>query len=325
MGRAADHIPALKFGHRIYPENIAGQLGLPSVGEIFYVDPGSGSDTANAGKRANDAFATVTKALSAMTADQDDVCIIAGTSSTGRTTEVAAIDWNKRRTHIIGNGPLRKIVPRNGIAFSAAVSTPCFTVSATNCSFTNITIATFEDINVLVNVTAAYNTFNYVHFQGIGHADAGDDAAARSIVITGADENLFINCTIGLDTVTRGGAANASVELTGTCARTQFINCDFPIYADGNQPNWIKANVGNCYERFLKFEHCMFMNPTVVGGSTTLTEGMDTHATGNGTIVLDGCGFLGMTNVADDFTAVHSINTATVPTAATATFMQVLA
>ena len=35
-----DNAPALKFGAKIYPEDIAGMIGLPSVGNIWYVDPG---------------------------------------------------------------------------------------------------------------------------------------------------------------------------------------------------------------------------------------------------------------------------------------------
>ena len=163
MGRADSYIPALKLGHKIYPENIAGMIGLPSVGEIFYVDPGAGSDTANAGKRWDDAFATVTQALSAVTADQDDVVIIAGSSATGRTAEAAIIDWNKRRTHIIGNGPARAMNSRNGIAVAASASSG-FTVSANNCSFSNMSFAAFADTDVLVEVTAEYTTFNNVHY-----------------------------------------------------------------------------------------------------------------------------------------------------------------
>lgn len=324
MGKARNYISALKYGHKIYPEDLAGMLGLPSVGNIFYVDPGTGDDTANSGTSRADAFATLSRAYTALTADQDDVVVMCGSSSTGRTTETAAITWAKRRTHVIGNGPLRKLNPRNGISFSSAVVSPCFTLSATNCSFTNITIATFEDINVLVNITADYNTFDHVHFQGIGNATAGDDTAARVITITGAGENLFSNCTIGLDTVARS-AANASLEVTGSCARNQFTNCDFPIWADNSGALIVIATTGNCTERWLKFDHCMFFNPTTIGGATGITKIMDTAATSNGMILLDGCGQFGATDWADDFTNVYSINTPTVPTQATAGFMQVLA
>src|SRR3990167_5141989 len=268
---------------KITPDSIAGVIGLPHVGEIFYVDPGAGSDTANAGKSPDDAFATVTQGYAALTADQDDVVIICGSSATGRTAETAAITWAKRRTHVIGNGPLRSINPRNGIAFGASIS-PGLTVSANNCSFTNISIATFEDNNVLVEVTGEYNTFNYVHFQGIGHATAGDDTAARSLLLTDAEENEFNNCTIGLDTVTRS-VANASLELTGSCPRNMFRHCYFPAYTDNAGVLFVKADTGNCTERFLTFEDCIFNNADT-GSSTTMTIAMDLSTTGNGTVFL---------------------------------------
>lgn len=313
MGKARNYMPALRYGHKIMPSDLAGMVGLPSVGEIFYIDAGSGSDTANAGKDANDAFASASQALSAMTADQDDVVIIAGTNSTGRTSEAANIDWNKRRTHIIGNGPLRKINPRNGISFAAAATTsPSFLVSEKDCSFTNFSLAQFNDVNVLMNTTADYNSYSYMHFQGIGNATAGDDTAARSIVLTGAEENEFVNCTIGLDTVTRS-AANASLELTGSCPRNKFIGCDFPMFADSADALWIKADTGNCYERFLQLENCFFNNPDG-SSSTTLTIGFDLSTTGNGDINMLNCNWRGATDLTNNYTRLFT-NSPTVNTA----------
>lgn len=306
MGLARDYIPALKYGNKITPNDIAGMIGLPSVGNIWYVDPTAGSNTANSGTEANDAFQTVGFALTMMAADNDDVLIIAGTGSTGRTTETAAINWNKRRTHIVGNGALRKMNSRNGMDFAALGGDVCFTISATNCSFTNISIASFADNNVLVDITASYNTFNYVHFQGIANDTTGDDTAARSLRITGCGENIFTMCTIGVDTVTRS-TTNASFEATGSCPRNQFINCDFPIYADAATPLFVKLATGNCNERFLKFEGCLFLN-AVDGSSTTLTIGMDTGATGNGVIFMKDCWMRGATDLCDTYTNVYVTN-----------------
>lgn len=302
--KASDYMPALKQGAKIFPEDIAGMLGLPSVGNIFYVDPGAGSDTANSGTTRDDAFATLTQAYAALTADQDDVVIISGSSSTGRTTEAAAMTWAKRRTHVIGNGPARRMNQRNGISFGSAVVSPCLTISATDCSFTNISIAVFNDINVLVNVTGSYNTFRFVHFQGIGNDTTGDDTAGRSLVITGAGENEFYECTIGLDTVTRS-AANANLELTGSCPRNKFIRCDFPMYADNAGAFWLKADTGNCFERFLLLEECNFWNPTD-GSSTGLTAGFKLTATGNGEIRMINSSWNGATDLSTDYTCLYS-------------------
>ena len=308
MRGAARYIPALARGHKIFPENLAGALGLPSVGNIWYVDPGAGSDTANAGKDPDDAYATIASAFAAATADNDDVIVVAGTSATGRTAETDNITWSKRRTHMVGNGGPRRINSRNGLGTASTLTgettTAIFTVTANNCIFSNMSFATFQDNNILVEVQSDYNTFINVHFQGIGHADAGDDANARSLYINASEENEFINCTIGLDTVTRS-AANSSLELSGSCARNKFINCDFPMFADAATPTWVKADTGNAYERFLTFENCTFFNPTNAS-STALTIGMDLSATGNGDIYLLDCWWRGATDLANTYTNLYA-------------------
>src|SRR3990167_3280150 len=303
MSKARNYMFGLGAGGFKWDANdLAGMVGLPSVGDIFYVDPGAGSDSANGGKDRDDAYATLTQAHTAMSADNNDIVIIDASSATGRTSEAAALTWSKRRTHVIGSGPSRRINSRQGVSFGASIS-PGLTISGNNCSFSNISIATFSDNNNLVEITSDYNTFNNVHFQGIGDDTAGDDTAARSLLLTASEENEFYNCTIGLDTVTRS-AANASLELTGSCARNKFISCDFPIYADAATPVFVKADTGNAYERFLTFENCYFNNP-VDGSSTAMTVGMDLSATGNGQVVLFNSYFTGCTDIANDFTATN--------------------
>jgi len=297
MGKASDFIPALKYGHRISPENIAGMIGLPNVGNVWYVDPGK--STSGGGLSQEDAFITVAEALSAATADNDDVIIIAGSSSTGRTTETAAVTWSKRRTHLIGNGAARQLNSRNGVGVAATDTASAFIISANNCIFQNISFAAFVDTDVLVEVTGEYNTFNSVHFQGIAHATPAGETGARSLLLTGAGENEFNNCTIGVDTVTRT-AANASLELTGSCPRNIFRGCVFPIYTSAATALFVKADTGNCTERFLIFEDCIFNNADT-GSSTTMTVGMDLSSTGNGTVFLKDSYIKGATDWTNTF------------------------
>lgn len=299
-----NYAPALMRGAKIYPEDLAGMLGLPSVGNIFYVDPGAGNDSTNSGTTRDDAFATVTQAYAALTADQDDVVVICPSSSTGRTSEAASITWAKRRTHIIGNGPLRQGWNRAGINFAATATTPSFTVSATNCSFTNIIISNFADINVLVNVSAAYNTFNYVHFAGIANATTGADTAGRSLVITEADDNHFNKCMFGVDTVLNS-AANAQVELIGNTAvaRTQFNDCIFTSVGDDAGIRWVLFTGAYSSEVYTLFRNCLFLNSR--GGTTGLTVGITDPASVNGIIFMDNCWFHGATNLSSTVANVY--------------------
>jgi len=322
MGKARDYIPALKYGHKIMPEDIAGMLGLPHVGSIFYVDPTAGSDTANAGKSQNDAFATATAAEDACTSGQHDVVIIAPTGGTGRTAETAAIVWDKRFTHLIGSAAPASIGIRAGIGFGSAVVSPCITFSNNGGIVKNLTIAQFNDVNVLSYITGNENYFGNVHFQGIGHATTGDDAAGRCISMVGAEENLFEDCTIGLDTIARS-TTNASLELASASTRNIFRGCRFPIYADNAGALFVKAASAADIDRFVLFQDCMFHN-AAYSAATTMTTGFSIHAAVGGSDILDGCSILGVTDWSTDYTAVTGCNMPDI-TAANAGFMETIA
>src|SRR3990167_4084154 len=85
----------LMSGAKIYPEDLAGMIGLPHVGKVLYVDANSGSDNNN-GRRQSQAFDTVAAAYDVMTSGNHDVVIIAPSGGTGRTAETTAITWGKR-------------------------------------------------------------------------------------------------------------------------------------------------------------------------------------------------------------------------------------
>ncbi|KKN51494.1 hypothetical protein LCGC14_0622350, partial [marine sediment metagenome] len=96
---AAKLIPSFGSKHyKVFPQHLAGMIGLPSVGNIWYVDPGKTSGVSGGGTTREDAFITVLEAFNAATADQDDVILITPSSSTGGTSEAASINWSKRRT-----------------------------------------------------------------------------------------------------------------------------------------------------------------------------------------------------------------------------------
>jgi len=322
MGKASSYIPALKFGHKIYPEDIAGMIGLPHVGEIFYVDATAGSDTANAGKRQNDALATVSAAEDKCVSGNHDVVIVAPTGGSGRTADTAAIVWDKRFTHLVGSAAPAAINPRAGISFGSAVVSPCLTISNNGCIFKNLTLGQFNDVNVLVTLTGNENYFGNVHFAGIGNATTGDDAAGRCIAMSGAEENLFENCTIGIDTIARS-TTNTSLELASASTRNIFRGCRFPIYADNAGALFVKAASAADVDRFALFQDCMFHN-AAYSGATTMTTGFSIHAAVGGSIILDGCSILGATDWSDDYTAVTGMNMPDI-TAANAGFMETIA
>jgi hypothetical protein len=144
-----------------------------------------------------------------------------------------------------------------------------------------------------------------VHFAGIANATTGADTAARSLVITDADDNIFNKCTFGIDTVLNS-AANAIVELVGntSCARTQFNDCIFTTVGDEATIRWVLFTGAYSSEVYTLFRNCMFLNTR--GGSTGLTVGMTIGASTNGKIIMDNSWWLGATDLADVVTSLYT-------------------
>lgn len=288
-------------GMKWIPSDIAGFIGLPQVGNIWYVDAVNGSDTANSGTQYNQAFKTLYAAHNAATTNNYDVIVIvpAGTGSGTGTDESVYGAWtfSKSLITVMGGSAPVAISPRSRVLWNTAgqsTSSALLTISGSGNSFVNFQFGSFVDNNILVTVTGSRNYFGSVHFAGIGDDTTGDDTSARSLVLSGASENRFVDCTVGLDTVTRS-TTNASLELTGSCDRNRFEDCLFPAYCDNAGVLFVKAVTGNCYERFVIFDRCIFLN-AVDGSSTTMTAGISNAGTGNGTFLMRDCWMRGATD-----------------------------
>jgi hypothetical protein len=268
-----DYSPALKYGAKIYPEDIAGMVGLPSVGSIFYIDPNSGSDTANNGTAQDNAFATVAAAYAAMTSGKNDVAIIAPTGGTGRTTETTAIDWAKRFTHLIGNGAPTAQDVRSGINFGTGGS---LTISENGCLFKNVTLTGTADINVPVTITGHYNSFLGVDLKGSLNDTAGDDTAARALYINGGQENYFGACTFGADTFMRS-AANATIEFASAASRNVFDTCRFIAAIDAATPVHVLFTGTSAIDRWIEFRDTTFYSFSA-NNATAMTACMNLSA-----------------------------------------------
>ena len=293
MAKASDYIPALKYGHKIFPEDIAGVLGLPTVGTIFYVDPSAGNDTANSGVSSDNALKTVAAAFAKCTSGKHDVVVIAPTGGTGRTAEGAAIVWNKRFTHLIGSAAPTHSTPRAGMAWSTTDAV-CLTVSENGCVFKNISIQANGAANLgCVLVTGSYNYFEGVHFLGQNHATSAANVTSYSLSLSAAEENLFIGCTLGGITVARTDA-NCNLQVRSNASMNRFVDCDFNVQATNAGVLWVDANTATAIQAFCDFVGCRFLNYTL----TAMTIGMNTAASG-GYIRMLNSHWYGATNLAD--------------------------
>ena len=254
MQKFRDTQIALQNGAKIVAEDLAGVLGLPTVNNVFYVDPSAGSDSANSGTAWNDAYATVAQALSSCTSGQHDVVLISPTGGTGRSAETTAISWNKRFTHLIGSAAPTQQDARAGISFGTGGS---LTLSENGCIFRNLTMNGTTDINVPFTVTGDYNAFGGVDFKGSLNDTTGDDTALRALVLSGAQENTFTGCTFGADTFMRS-AANATVEFASAASRNVFDGCLFTMAADAETPVQVLHSGTNSVDRWTQFNDCTF-------------------------------------------------------------------
>lgn len=317
MIKLRDHIPALKYGAKITPNEIAGMIGLPYIGNLFYIDPINGSDSANSGTSQNNAFKTLTTAYAAMTTNNHDVTIIVpggpGTGEPYATVETAAITWSKNLCHLVGNVGPTPLSSRARVATATNALSPFVTISGQGNSFHNVQFYNPGTTNLIgVRVSSNRNFFENVHFAGIADATAGDSANAGALELYGAQENYFSNCTIGLDTVTRTGA-NANLKLTlgdDTVARNTFDNCIFPMQADADAPRFIKQADSVGLDRWNLFRGCQFIN-CIGSTSTTQTDAIAIHATPGGILVLHDCMKIGATGWADNLTSVYLLGFST--------------
>lgn len=298
-------MPALKYGHKIYPQDLAGMIGLPYVSNIWYVDYTNGADT-NPGNATDQAFKTVSAAHSAATANQHDVVILVsgGTAAGAGVSESAAVAWSKGFTHLIGNAAPNGIAGRARIVSGAAGLSPFFTLSGNGCIFSDVQIGTFTDCNINFLASGDRNYFRGVHFAGIGQDDAGDDTAARSLKLTG-DENQYDGCVIGLDTVARS-VANYEIELSGAAARNRFYGCDILSFADNSGHFFMGLPDSVGIDRFVKFEGCNFIN-AIGSTATTMTDAFTVHATPGGLVILKDCLKIGATGWSDNLTNIYAL------------------
>lgn len=275
---------------------------IPGQGRSYWVKPQTGND-AHVGTSPGTAFKTLAVALAAATANQNDtiyLCAEGNTASDTTDYQTVTLAWSKNLVHIIGVNGAPQLGQRSRVALTAlyATASNLITVSANGCRFENIEfyagVASALPTGCL-KVTGQRNHFVNCQISGMGNS-ANDIAAAYSLWLSAAQENLFENCYIGLDTVTLGAAANSQI-LCGTAAtRNKFKGCHIATYTNhATNNNFLRAPTGSL-DRWLEFEDCTFVNP-IDSSSTALTQAFIVASDAGGTILLTGrTGVVGATD-----------------------------
>jgi len=329
---AKNYTPAFGFGAKVFPQNLAFSNGIPLINKVIYIDGVNGADSGRSGRSFKTAYASLYKAHDAVTTDNYDMIIVApaGTGSGSGTNESAAltgglVTFSKSLVSVVGAPAPTRVSPRARILWDTAsqstTTVALLTISGSGNRFVNIQLGTFVDNNVLCKVTGDRNYFGAVHFAGIGDATAGDDADAKSLWLSDADENMFDGCYIGLDTIARS-TSNVEIEIDGPAQRNTFKDCIITGYADDAGHLFVRADTAQDMDRHLIFDHCFFINP-IASAATTMTVAMALTASLGGAIILSDSWLLGATDWADNFANVYTAGNMLVATAATSGLMAV--
>ena len=309
-GVASYGVPLLGGGSFTIPPMGGRIAGTSGDARYFFVDPANGSNS-NDGLSPATALDTVSAAYAKTVDKRGDVIYLLNDGNTsGTSREDATITWSNDNTHLIGWCAPSMISQRARISPSSGnteIVTPQLTVSGSGCMFANFALFEGTDENSVasecVRVTGHRNVFSNVSMMNLGevsNAHAGDEANSCHLKISGGEENLFLNCYIGLDTAPRS-TTNANVELVSAAARNIFVDCIFPAFADSATALFVKADGSGDIDRFNIFRNCLFINADN-SSATTMTAAINAHASAGGHIVIDDCGLIGCT----DWTATDS-------------------
>jgi len=162
-------------------------------------------------------------------------------------------------------------------------------VTGNNNSFYNLFINQADNTTYALDclrVTGARNYFENVH--AANGLASGATILTRSLALVAAEENTFVNCTFGADTVNRGNNATYDILLSGAVARNRFFGCEtirqtttgvacFAVY--------LNATTGG---RPTIFDNCRFTCWSTASGNTVMTAAFGYNGAGNDDVWLTG-------------------------------------
>lgn len=272
-------------------DNFARLFAMVTPGNIIYCNPGATGTTQQDGSEDRPYTSFVTAYSKTRTAKNDIVLVVGdgGTGATVRLTSTMTLDRNA--AHVFGiAAPSNNTRARFSTLSGATAFASFIKVTGFGSLFSNFSL--FNDNAVAAQITwtdqGGRNGYQNVNFGGMGDATSAADADSRILKLGGsgaAGENLFVDCTIGLDTIARS-AANVSVEFAGSSKRNVFRNCVFPVRATAATPLILKSSGTNPLETYQLFDRPVFLNQQANGSGTTLTAVATLAANGNGNVVL---------------------------------------
>ena len=234
-------------------------------GNNFYVDYEKGSD-AHDGRSWGKAFRTYSRAIAAVTTNNNDIINIDGNSEV---VELAMVTLSKNRVHTVGwNGALGHYGPGARIGMGVTTDTDdvaLFKNTGVRNTFTGIKFAssnTLTESRFTVWETGEYARYHNCEIQKLTHLG---DTNAADLKLTG-DSPQFYDCMIGVSSLTTVGAVirpNVMVLYISSGQRTRdglFQNCIFPKQSGNAAARMVYISGATSVERWLIFKDCIFIN-----------------------------------------------------------------
>lgn len=259
----------------------------------YYVNNVTGSD-GNSGEDPSQPFQTITKGVSVLRSGHYDTLFVTGLGTAYPLTVPLVI--SQSYVNIIGLCSNVQLSQRARITSGTALLTPMVTNSGTGNTIIGLQFANYGNDATAAAVcftdTGQRNYYQDVQFAGGGSTAARANAAMRSLVISGSGgENLFRQCTIGLDTIL-GTGANYELEINGGSPRNMFDTCD--IIKNSGAAGFFLLIGASGIDRFVEFRNTTFTNFTG-GGGASLTDAYTINAAAGGNVNMRNCLFIGMT------------------------------
>jgi len=248
----------------LYPRHLTDfliQQGIPfgRNSNVYVVDPVNGDDD-NSGSLENPLESPIEAEDRCVANQHDVVLMLAG--STGATLG-AQLLWDKSYTHLVGWAAPSMTAQRARIHNETVTGvTPLVNITGSGCIFKNVYI--FQGVaeavaNINIQVSGGRNYFENVHFAGGGNAAQAIDGGASLRIVGSEGENLFKNCTIGVDTIAQATGMRC-LAITGGTPRNVFRDCHFITYAGATSAMFVEWETLSAVDRYMLFERCAFIN-----------------------------------------------------------------
>lgn len=269
MAGLGEVVPGLREGYVVPLKNLEG-AGIITFGDVWFVNSGTGSDTANNGKNPKNAFATINKAVGSITANNGDIIyVLPGHTETISNTTGLALSVAGANIIGLGTGTLRPT-----LTFSTA-NTANIPVTANNVSIQNILfVGNFLSIASVFTVTGTASAKDFI-VSGCEFRDTSSVLGFLSIITTNSTANTSDGLTFVKNKIySHSTSAGPAVVMLCTNDRVQ-INDNYINHDGANNNIAVVMNSGALVSTNLEIARNQIFcvnTDTATGGAILVTS-----------------------------------------------------